>query len=134
MGLQHLSAPLLLPWWALLLMMCLFYPIGPFYKAAVQRKNKKFVYYGVVIQLIQTFTTSGIVLGSFVTVTWKNCFIEVDSIITASLVCCSESLPTIELVLYVSGVFLHIITIVLLIICLKSAYFGLKEVKEIDIA
>ena len=99
-------------------------PIG-LYQVAVKLKNKKLLYYTLLAQLIQNFTTSGIVMGFFSGLTWKNYHDGFDSTIT----CVPESPFSPGFPFYLTGVLLHVTCILLFIFGFKLMYWMMAKEK-----
>ena len=103
-----------------------------FYDLVVETKDKKHLYYAIAIQLLAIFTFSGIVLGFFSGLTWKDQFGDLATPANSTCIANNEDVLLTGLPYYLTGIIVYIISIILVFVIVKLTLGWMKRIEEVE--
>lgn len=116
--------------WSSLLLLPLFFLVLHFYDQVGKKKDKKYLYYAITTQAISIFTVSGVILGFFSGLTWNDQFFSPPSNSTCTTE--DDNVHSVGLPLYLTGIFLHIVSIILFFVIIKYISDCMKRIEEVE--
>ena len=113
--------------WSSLLLLPLFFLVLHFYDQVGKKKDKNYLYYAITTQAISIFIVSGIIVGFFSGLMWKDQFFSPSTCTTED-----DNVHSVGLPLYLTGIFLHIVSIILFFVIIKYIRDCMKRIEEVE--